>query len=150
MSQENVDLINALLPDPATDVAALFRDDDAYSRWRETVRPFFTDDYQSIIVTPAEVQAHSGLEGARRFWLDWFEPWATYRSTVDDVIDAGERVVVLLRDRGRRRDMDAEVELIGAAIWTIKDGKVARIEHHSDRARALQAAGLPEDIHTAN
>jgi ketosteroid isomerase-like protein len=33
--------------------------------------------------------------------------------------------------------------MMGATIWTIRDGKIARIEFHNDRARALKAAGLP-------
>jgi hypothetical protein len=56
-------------------------------------------------------------------------------------IDVGERVVVLDRDRGRREDMDEEV-LIGATILTFREGKVARWEFYSDRAEALEAAGL--------
>jgi ketosteroid isomerase-like protein len=54
----------------------------------------------------------------------------------------GNRVIVLLRDHGRRKDMDAEVELIGAALLTITDGKVTRIEHHAERKRALADLGL--------
>jgi hypothetical protein len=38
--------------------------------------------------------------------------------------------------------------MMGAAIWTIRGGKVARIEFHNDRAKALKAAGLSEqDAH---
>ena len=40
--------------------------------------------------------------------------------------------------------MGAEVEMMGAVIWTIREGKVARIEFHNDRATALKAAGRSE------
>jgi ketosteroid isomerase-like protein len=149
MSRENVELVKALCPQPDTDIAALFRDDQAYARFREAFAPRLTDDFQSVMVWPGQTQTDEGLKGARQNWLDWLEPWATYRTTIDDVIDAGEQVVVLLRDYGRRQDMDAEVEIIGAAIWTIRDGKVARIEHHAHRAEAFEAAGLSESAHTS-
>ena len=86
----------------------------------------------------------------RKNWLDWLEPWATYRTTIDELIDAREHVVVLFRDRGRRVDMETEVEIIGATIWTIRGGKVARIKHYSDRADALEAAGLSRDVRTSS
>ena len=78
----------------------------------------------------------------RQTWLDWLEPWATYRVTLEEVIDAGDRVVVLTRHHGRREGMDAEVELIAAAIFTFRDGKLARWEDWANRAEALKAVGL--------
>jgi ketosteroid isomerase-like protein len=63
-------------------------------------------------------------------------------------MDVGERVVLLLRDYGRRRGMEAEVELISATILTFRGGRVARWEDYTDRALALEAVGLSEqDVH---
>jgi hypothetical protein len=101
-----------------------------------------TDDFHIVDVLPGTTRRYVGLEGFRQNWLDWLEPWVTYRSTIDEVIDLGDRVMLLIRDYGRREGMDAEVEMMGAAIWTIREGKVARIEFHNDRANALKAAGL--------
>jgi hypothetical protein len=148
MSSANVELVKALLAQPDTDIASFVRDEDRWAAVREALGPVLADDFQSVMVFPVERLAE-GLEGLRQNWLDWLEPWAAYRSTTDEVIDAGERVVVLYRDYGRREDVDAEVELVGAAIWTIREGKVARIEHHADRGAALQAAGLAGDTHTS-
>ena len=91
-----------------------------------------------------QARTYPGLEGLRRNWLDWLEPWATYRSSIDELIDAGDRVVLLLRDHGRREGMEEEVELIGASVCTIREGKLARWEDYPDRADALEAAGLVE------
>ncbi len=63
---------------------------------------------------------------------------------MDELIDAGESVVVLLRDHGRRKDMDAEVELIAATTFTFREGKLARIGDYATRAEALAAVGLSE------
>ena len=34
--------------------------------------------------------------------------------------------------------------MIAAAVWTVRDGKVARVEFYTDRAAALEAIGLEE------
>jgi ketosteroid isomerase-like protein len=142
VSRENVELIRAVYVSPDTDVCALFRDEDTFARLLEALGPFLTDDFESVMVFPGETRTYAGLEGFRRNWLDWLEPWATYRTSIDELIDAGDRVVLLLRDRGRRADMDAEVEIMGASTATIRDGKIARWEDYADRATALEAAGV--------
>ena len=144
MSQENVELVKALVPQPDTDWAELVRDEGAFAVVREAVSPLLTDDFESVMVWPAVNRTYAGLEGLRKNWLDWLEPWATYRITIDELIDLGERVVVLSRNHGRREDMETEVELIAAAILTFRDGKIARWEDYADRAEALEAVGLSD------
>jgi hypothetical protein len=43
----------------------------------------------------------SGLRGWRDLWLEWLEPWESYRTEVQRVIDAGDRVFGNARDFGR-------------------------------------------------
>lgn len=149
MSRENVELVKALIPQ-GTDIVPFFRDEDAFAGMRESLSPFLTDDFQSVMVFLGQTRTYAGIEGLRQNWLDWLEPWATYRTNFDELIDVGERVVILLRDHGRRKDMDEEVELIGATILTFRGGKVARWEDYAERADAFEAAGLTEDVHTSS
>ena len=148
MSQQNLELVKALFPEPDTDVIPLFRDEEIYARMRVALGELLTDDFQSAIVLPAETRMYVGLDGFRKNWLDWLEPWATYRTTIDELIDAGEHIVALLRDYGRRADMDTEIELIGATVVTFREGKLARWADYTDRAQALEYAGLPDDART--
>ena len=144
MSQENVELAKILLPQPGTNIVPLIREDDTYARMAEAVRPLLTDDFESVMVWPAMTRTYAGLEGLRKNWLDWLEPWATYRSIYEKLIDVGEHVVVLLRNHGRREDMETEVELIGATIFTFREGMLARWSDYAERAEALEAVGLSE------
>ena len=144
MSQENVELAKILLPQPGTDIVPLIRDEDTYARMAEVARPFLTDDFESVMVWPAVTRTYAGLEGLRKNWLDWLEPWATYRGTYEKLIDVGEHVVVLLRNYGRREDMETEVEVIGATIFTFREGKLARWGDYVERAAAFEAVGLSE------
>jgi ketosteroid isomerase-like protein len=85
-----------------------------------------------------------GLEGLRALWLDWLEPWESYRVEVEDVIDAGDDAVVLVRDFGRRAGMTVEVSVVGGAVWTVRDGRVARVAFYLNRSEALKAVGMEE------
>jgi ketosteroid isomerase-like protein len=141
MSQRNVDLVNALIPQ-GTDIAPLFRDDRAFAQVREALAPVITEDFENLVFLPGQTRTDRGADGLRTNWLDWLEPWASYRVSVEEVIDLGGRVLVLSRHSGRRNDTEAEVEMVAAAILTFRDGRVARWEDYADRAAGLEAAGV--------
>ena len=147
MSQENVDLVRRLQPSGDTDLVATFRDDATAAAVMERLSPFFYDDVE-IVWPPTFVAGEGvrfvGLEGLRAAWLDWLEPWESYRVEVEDVIDAGDDAVVLVRDFGRRAGMTAEVSVVGGAVWTVRDGRVARVAFYLNRGEALKAVGLEE------
>jgi ketosteroid isomerase-like protein len=48
---------------------------------------------------------------------------------------------VLTRDHARPKGADAEVYFSGAPVWTVRNGKVARIEFYWNRADGLQPWG---------
>jgi ketosteroid isomerase-like protein len=56
-----------------------------------------------------------------------------------DVIDAGDRVVVIMRPPGS----PSEPGLLHANLTTFRDGKVVEMIHYDDPQDALAAAGLP-------
>ena len=145
MSQENVELVRALQPGPDVDfMQFFFRDDDEGARAAlPSFAPAFADDFEAVFRGVSDRTYH-GLLGLRECWLDWLEPWESYRTEIEQLIDAGDRVLLLSRDFGRRRDMDAEVMLFGSAVYTVSDGKVARVEFFQDRQRAFDAVGLPQ------
>ena len=67
-----------------------------------------------------------------------------YRSGVERTIDLGDRVVTLFRIFGRRDGSSQELQSTAAWIWTIRDGKVARIVGYADPDEALKTVGLDE------
>ena len=145
MSQEKVELVRSLQPTPDTDLVALLRDDAAADALREAVSPFFHEDFEAVLPTvgPQRVR-FMGLEGLRDAWLDWLDPWESYRVELEEVIDAGDEVVLLWHDYGRRAGMAVEVRVAGAAVWTVRDGKIARVAFYLDRTEAFEAVGLSE------
>ena len=59
------------------------------------------------------------------------------------MIDARDgRVLVLSRDYARPKGSHSELSFKGAPVWTVREGKVARIEFYFNRDQGLAAAGL--------
>jgi ketosteroid isomerase-like protein len=145
VSQENVDVVMALWAGAGPDIAALYKDDHTFAQMTERLSQVLAEDFESAMVFPGyPVQTRFGVEAFLKNWRDWLEPWATYRTTIDEAIDLGDQVVLLFRAYGRREGTDAEVELLGAQICTVRDGKVARWEDWGDRDEAMKSLGLSE------
>jgi ketosteroid isomerase-like protein len=144
MSLENVEIVRALQPPPDWNLVTQFGDDAAFAVVAEGIAPHLDDDFEALGSAGVERVRHRGLEGLRAVWLEWLEPWESYRVEIEELIDAGSDVIVLTRDYGRRPGMTAEVSVHAAAVWTVRAGKVARANFYPDRAAALEAAGLRE------
>jgi ketosteroid isomerase-like protein len=61
---------------------------------------------------------------------------------IDEMLDAGDRVVVLATLRGRGRSSGADLDSRQGYVWTLRDGKATRFEWFNSPDEALQAAGL--------
>jgi hypothetical protein len=144
MSRENVKLVRALQPAPGVDIAALMRNDAVFAALAAGVAPVLSDEFEAVTVMPTGRERYRGIDGLRAAWLDWLEPWESYRTEIQDAVDAGERVLLLTRDYGRRHGSAAEVVLAGAAVWTLRDAKIVSAQFYADRAEALAAVGLSE------
>src|SRR5918912_1009390 len=64
----------------------------------------------------------------------WFEP--------ERVLDAGDRVVVLVRVVAEGGVSGIPTERETAHVWTARHGRLSSIQIYRDRAEALEAAGL--------
>jgi ketosteroid isomerase-like protein len=91
-----------------------------------------------------ENQVYSGREEVTRFLGEWLASWDSYEAGVDELLDAGDLVVVFWWQRMTGRGSGVPVELDSAQIWTIRDGQPIRIDSYTDRAEALEAVGLRE------
>jgi ketosteroid isomerase-like protein len=144
MSQENVELVLALQVGPDVDLVPLVRDDAVFATWAEAVAQHFHPDFECAHRLLGVERTYTGLDGLSESWRDWVAPWATYRAVIEEAIDCGDQVLVIVSDFGRIDASAPEVKSNNAAIWTIRDGKVVRAEFYADRARARKAVGLAE------
>jgi ketosteroid isomerase-like protein len=142
MSEENAELVSALQPEPDVDLVELFRDDEAWANLHEVFAPIYHDDVETGMVGLGQESRNRGVDGFRQTWLEWLAPWETYRAEIAKVIDCGDDVLVITDDYGRKPGMSAEVRLFGAAVWTVRDGRIARAYFYVDRDDALKEVGL--------
>jgi ketosteroid isomerase-like protein len=91
-----------------------------------------------------EQQTYEGVEGARDFLRDWLEAWDDWEVEVEALHDAGDQVVAIVRQRGRSKSSGLNVDMAYGQVFTVRDGKLVRMEMYADHAEALQAAGLSE------
>jgi hypothetical protein len=87
---------------------------------------------------------YRGFDGLRIFHNSWDESWASLELEPQEFIAAGDQVVSVVRQLGRGRLSGAEVEQSFAQLWTLRDGKIVRMEMHPNREAALEAAGPRE------
>ena len=150
MTRENVELVKALHPPTGTELVALFALDGSAPGQLGQLASLLTDDFEAVggeeIHAPLGLTSKApGIDGLVSAWREWLGPWESYWTEVEEFVDVGDgRVLVLVRDHGRLRGSDAEVEVVSASIWTVREEKIARIEFHTNRAQALRAAGLEE------
>jgi ketosteroid isomerase-like protein len=63
---------------------------------------------------------------------------------VEEIIDAGDKVVIPIRISGRGRGSGIDVAANWFHVVTVRDEKAVRIEWYANRDEALEAAGLRE------
>lgn len=90
---------------------------------------------------PAPRVAH-GREEAARIFAQFDEAWEQHTSEPQEfIVVDDERVLVLTIEHFRGRD-GIEISQPCGSLFTLRDGKVTRMQSFWERATALEAAGL--------
>ena len=88
-----------------------------------------------------------GREEAGRMLRSYSEMFEDFRIDLEEVIAADdEHVVTAVKDGGRMKGSDAEVWNRFFHAFTLREGKVVRWSSHLERAAALEAAGIADEI----
>lgn len=91
-----------------------------------------------------EKQVYEGAAGVQEFLSAWVATWDEWELDVERHVDAGDRVVAIMRQRGKAKGSGVTVEMVFAQVWTVRDGLLARMEMYADPAEALAAVGVAE------
>jgi ketosteroid isomerase-like protein len=89
-------------------------------------------------------EAYLGREAVERQMREFLAHWSAFRVEAQDLAPIGEGILVTERQHGTGKRSGVETETIFYAVWIFRDGRVVRILWDTDRARALEAAGLAE------
>ena len=95
-----------------------------------------------------DARTFHGHDGVRRFFEQVFEIFDESDFIPQEIIDLGNRVVVVHRFVGRGQGSRIPVEVTETSVWTLREGKAIRQEAFATKAEALEAVGLSEqDAH---
>jgi ketosteroid isomerase-like protein len=131
MSRENVELVRSVerAGDP--------------SRWFDLLDAKVEVDFAAYPV-PGPAVLH-GKDAAINWFRRWWGTWDEYVLEASEIIDADkDRVVVVQYERGRGRGSGVRLERRWAVLYTLRMGKVAKVQPFKTREKALEAAGLSE------
>jgi ketosteroid isomerase-like protein len=131
MSQENVDLVR-----------------DSLERFVATGEPAWDMLHEEIEVHDHDILdagEYRGLAGIGRWFEDRGAAWSEFSMEPEEFIDAGERVVAVVRMKATGRSSGVSVDRQDAMVWEIgPDRKFVRVDYFNNRDQAMKALGLAE------
>ena len=89
----------------------------------EIFAPDVVLDFSVRIFNPHVYEGHDGL---REFYADSREVWEELSVTVREIVEHGDRYLVLTDVRSRARGSGIELDASGAGIWTAEAGRLKR------------------------
>jgi ketosteroid isomerase-like protein len=128
MSQANVELVKEIF-------SAWERGDFSSTDW--------ADPEIEFSIPGPDSHVHRGIESMGQAWAEWLGAFDEFRVAGEEFYDAGDKVVIQQVFHGKGKGSGVPIdESPGAAVLTLRDGKVIRFEGHTTVEAALAAAGL--------
>ncbi len=133
MSQENVTLVRRVID--------VFNESGAPATER-----FYSEDIVADMSRSPfpDAGVYRGIGGVRKWFDGLAEAFGHIRYEIERIQGNDDQVAVLLRVHGRGPGSGIPVDYRFAPVFTVRDGKVVRVERLDERAEALEAAGLSE------
>jgi ketosteroid isomerase-like protein len=128
MSEEKVETVRAMIE--------AFQEGDG-----ETALSLYSED---AVFEPLVAGPYHGRAGVAEQMNVWMEEFDGYWFRGEELIDAGEKVVLVWSHGGKGRTSGIETEDGGATVFTVEGGLISHARVFADRADALEAAGLRE------
>ena len=85
-----------------------------------------------------------GLDQIRDSVSSYIAQFPDFRSEIDELVEAGDKVVCVQRWTGTGRGSGIPTEFAEVVVHTFRNGKVTEARVYPDRASAFEAAGLSE------
>jgi uncharacterized protein len=99
---------------------------------------------QEIEIHSAFGEVYRGLGGVQEYFRSSLGAMDLIGAAVEEWIDAGDNVIAVMHISARGRTSGAPVEQHQFHVWTVRQGRLARLDVYHDRSQALEAVGLAE------
>jgi ketosteroid isomerase-like protein len=134
MASKNVDLVRSIR-------AAMERGDFTAAEWADP-------EIEWIFADGPNPGRWTGVAGMTESLRNFLSAWEGFHSVADEYRELDdERVLVLTMYRGRGKKSGLELEQMGAkgaALYSIRGGKVTRLVFYFDRERAFADLGITQ------
>jgi ketosteroid isomerase-like protein len=128
MSEANVEIVKEIF-------SAWERGDFTSNDW--------ADPEIEFSIPGPDLHVHRGIEAAGRAWAEWLGAFDEFSVAGEEFFDAGDKIVVQQVFRGKGKGSGIPIdEIPGAAVFTLRDGKVTRFQGYVTLEEALASAGI--------
>jgi ketosteroid isomerase-like protein len=122
MSQANVEIVRRFLSVADADEALTYAD-------------------PGIVWNPIEELPSQGHDAVRTSVAYWRAEWDDYEVIPEGFEAIADSVVATVRLRGRGRGSGLEIDARFYDVYTLRDGKIVRMDQFTERSEALEAVG---------
>jgi ketosteroid isomerase-like protein len=104
------------------------------------------DDHAVLVMRPEfpDTGTYLGPEAIAGYTRGFLEPWTHITIEAEEILPAGDSVLVAVRQRGEGEASGAMTEFRYFHLWTFRGGRAIRLESIRERDEALEAAGLTD------
>ena len=103
----------------------------------EDMHPDFELDFSAS--RGPERGVYPGKDGMTRLWKRYWEAFESVSIEVEEMIDADDQVIAIVRARGRGRGSGIEIDARGPHVWSFREGKVIRFTLYQEVGEAIEA-----------
>ena len=89
-----------------------------------------------------EGQVYKGREGVVEAFRVWRGTWDDWNGQIEEIIDAGDLVLMVLHESGRGKASGVEVEQRTFFVYELRDSMIVRVTVLVDEDQARRAVGL--------
>jgi ketosteroid isomerase-like protein len=113
---------------------------------RDALRELTAENAEIVPLRAAlEGTVYRGENAFTDFWAAVDQTWETIRMEAEEIVDCGDRVLIVGRLQGRARGTDVDVDSPMAWVMEVNDdGKMTRMRTYTDIAQARRDAGLAD------
>jgi len=120
---------------------------------RSMLRAFIDRDYEAALdafdpevegdfTHMPEGQTVTGRDELRRQIARWELTWDGFRTDVEDLVETGDKVLLVVRQAGTAKQSGIELDMRYAQVFELRDGRIVWMKTFLDPDEAKTAAGL--------
>ena len=142
--RRNVSVIRGF--QPGSDVARIPRDDVVWAAYSRASAPVYAPEfaYEDDFLPDHVGETYRGLDGLRRAWTGFMEPFEEMAYDLERIVGSGDRLVSIHRVRSKARHTGIVQDFRVAYAWTFRSGRLIHCRAFRDADQALKAVGLSE------